>query len=285
MPCRFSQSKTQQCGGAMCGNNMRRQAPRRLQELLLHLLPLLLVVLLAVAPASARDMLAPGFVYLRDVDSSITQDIRYATHNNFTGHPLPGYSAPECVLRREAAEALKRVQADLARQNLGLKVYDCYRPIRASGAMTAWAHDGNDDAATRRFYPALHKRSLLTLGFIAARSRHSTGTAIDLTLVRLPVARAPRFDPTARYGPCTGPADQRAPDNSVDMGTSFDCFDTRSYGANTSIAPEQRQWRLVLQSAMRRHGFANYFREWWHYSFYGAPEPRAYDFSITPRGR
>ena len=153
-------------------------------------------------------MLAPGFVYLRDVDSSITQDIRYATHDNFTGHPLPGYGAPECVLRREAAEALKQVQADLARQNLGLKVYDCYRPIRASRAMTAWAHDGNDDAATRRFYPALHKRSLFALGFIAARSRHSTGTAIDLTLVRLPVARAPRFDPTARYGPCTGPADQ-----------------------------------------------------------------------------
>ena len=80
--------------------------------------------------------------------------------DNFTGHPLPGYSAPECVLRREAAEALKQVQADLARQNLGLKVYDCYRPIRASLAMTAWAHDGSDDAATRRFYPALHKRSL-----------------------------------------------------------------------------------------------------------------------------
>ena len=246
---------------------------------------LLLIVLLAVAPASARDMLAPGFVYLRDVDSSIVQDIRYATHNNFTGHPLPGYGAPECVLRREAAEALKQVQADLALQNLGLKVYDCYRPIRASHAMIAWAHDGSDDAVTRRFYPAQHKRSLFTLGFIAARSRHSTGTAIDLTLVRLPVARAPRFDPTARYGPCTGPADQRAPDNSVDMGTSFDCFDTRSYGANTSIAPEQRQWRIVLQSAMRRHGFANYFREWWHYSFYGAPEPRPYDFSVAPRGR
>ena len=98
-------------------------------------------------------MLAPGFVYLRDVDSSITQDIRYATHDNFTGHPLPGYSAPECVLRREAAEALKQVQADLARQNLGLKVYDCYRPIRASHAMTAWAHDGNDDAATQAFLP------------------------------------------------------------------------------------------------------------------------------------
>jgi D-alanyl-D-alanine dipeptidase len=244
-----------------------------------------LAVLLAAAPAGARDMLAPGFVYLRDVDSSIVQDIRYATHDNFTGHPLPGYGASECVLRREAAEALKLVQADLARQNLSLKVYDCYRPMRASRAMVAWAHDGNDDAATRRFYPALHKRSLFSLGFIAARSRHSTGTAVDLTLVRQPTLSAARFDPTRHYGPCTGPASARAPDNGIDMGTSFDCFDTRSYGANTAIAPEQRQWRLLLQSAMRRHGFANYFREWWHYSFYGAPEPRSYDFSIIPRGR
>ena len=264
---------------------MRRQALRWPQELLLRLLPLLLTVFLVDAPASARDMLAPGFVYLRDLDSSIVQDIRYATNDNFTGHPLPGYGAPECVLRREAAEALKQVQADLARQSLSLKVYDCYRPIRASHAMISWAHDGNDDAATRRFYPTLNKRSLFALGFIASRSRHSTGTAIDLTLVRLPVAPTLRFDPSARYGPCTGPADRRAPDNSVDMGTGFDCFDNRSYGANTSISPEQRQWRLVLQSAMRRHGFANYFREWWHYSFYGAPEPRAYDFSIAPRGR
>jgi zinc D-Ala-D-Ala dipeptidase len=269
----------------MCGNDMTRQAPGWPQELLLRLLPLLLTILFAVAPAAARDMLAPGFVYLRDVDSSILQDIRYATHDNFTGHPLPGYRAPECVLRREAAEALKQVQADLAAQNLSLKVYDCYRPTRASHAMALWAHDEYDDAATRRFYPAFHKRSLFALGFIAARSRHSTGTAVDLTLVRLPAAPTPRFDPTRRYGPCTGPVDQRAPDNSVDMGTSFDCFDPKSYAANMSITPQQRQWRLVLQSAMRRHGFANYFREWWHYSFYGAREPRPYDFSLAPRVR
>ena len=55
---------------------------------------LLLIVLLAVAPAVARDMLAPGFVYLRDVDSSITQDIRYATHDNFTGDPFPATARP-----------------------------------------------------------------------------------------------------------------------------------------------------------------------------------------------
>jgi zinc D-Ala-D-Ala dipeptidase len=230
-------------------------------------------------------MLPPGFVYLRDVDPSIAQDIRYATPDNFTGHPLPGYGAGECILRREAAVALKRVQEELAREKLSLKVYDCYRPIRTVRAMAAWAHDGNDDPGTRRFYPALLKRNLFALGYISAQSRHSTGTAVDLTLIRLPEAPAARFDPAARYGPCTGPAGRRAPDNSLDMGTGFDCFDLRSYGNSSAVSPEQRRWRGVLHDTMRRHGFASYFREWWHFSFYGAPEPRAYDFEIKPRGR
>jgi len=249
-----------------------------------RLLPTLIITLFLAVPAHARDMLPPGFVYLRDVDPSIAQDIRYATADNFTGHPLPGYNAGECILRREAATALKRVQSELAHENLSLKVYDCYRPTRAVRAMEAWAHDGYDDPATRRFYPVHPKRNLFALGFIAAQSRHSTGTAIDLTLIRLPEKPAARFDPAARYGSCTGPAERRAPDSSIDMGTGFDCFDLHSYRDTSAISPEQRRWRGVLNAAMHRHGFANYFREWWHFSFYGAPEPRAYDFAIV-RGR
>jgi len=247
-------------------------------------IPLLALILLATA-AQARDMLPPGFVYLRDIDPTIAQDMRYATADNFTGRPLPGYNAAECVLRREAAAALRNVQADLAKENLGLKVYDCYRPTRAVRAMAEWAHDGNDSELTRRFYPSLHKRNLFALGYIAAQSRHSTGTTVDLTLIRLPPAPAPRFDPEVRYGPCTGPAARRAPDSSIDMGTAFDCFDVKSYLASSAIAPEQRRWRNALNTTMRRHGFANYFREWWHYSYSGAAEPRAYDFAIGPRGR
>jgi len=243
------------------------------------------ILLLAASPALAREMLPPGFVYLRDVDPSIAQDIRYATAYNFTGHPLPGYGAAECILRREAADALKRVQVDLAHENLSLKVYDCYRPTRAVRAMEEWAHDGDANEITKRFYPSLRKRNLFALGYIAAQSKHSTGTTVDLTLIRLPVTQAPRFDPAAQYGPCTGPASRRAPDNSVDMGTDFDCFDTKSYTASSAIAPGQQHWRGTLRAAMRRHGFANYFREWWHYSFAGAAEPRAYDFAVSPRGR
>ena len=69
------------------------------------------------APALRRATEMPDdFVYLRDIDPTIHQDMRYAGANNFTGKHVPGYEAPECVLVRQAAEALKAVQADLRGQ-------------------------------------------------------------------------------------------------------------------------------------------------------------------------
>ncbi len=231
-------------------------------------------------PAAALAAgLPPGFVYLRDVAPGIAQDMRYAGANNFTGRPLPGYDAAECVLRRAAAEALARVAADLAKQQLGLKVYDCYRPTRAVAAFARWATRA-DDGTTKRFYPKLDKRRLFADGYIASHSAHSEGIAVDLTLVPLPAPPAAAFDPHAAYGPCTGPADQRTPDTSLDMGTGFDCFDDRAHTASGAITPEQARLRALLVAAMRKRGFRNYFREWWHFSF-GRRE--AYDFPIRAR--
>ena len=224
-----------------------------------------------------------GFVYLHDVDPSILQDMRYASEHNFTGHAVSGYDAPECVLVSQAAEALKAVQAELREKQLALKVYDCYRPARAVRAMAAWAHDGRSGEATRRFFPKLQKSSLFALGYISPRSQHSTGVAVDLTLIAAPAPVAP-FDAAATYGPCTGPAAQRSPDNSIDMGTGYDCFDPKSHTASGEIGPEQRQWRRKLVAAMAAQGFHNYFREWWHFS-YGRLGLAAggYDFPIRAR--
>jgi zinc D-Ala-D-Ala dipeptidase len=238
-----------------------------------------LVLLLALLPAAAlAGGLPPGFVYLRDVAPGIAQDMRYAGANNFTGAKVPGYDAPECVLRREAAEALTRVEADLAKQQLGLKVYDCYRPTRAVAAFARWAKSA-DDGATKRFHPKLDKLRLFSLGYIASHSAHSTGIAVDLTLVPLPTPPAAAFDAAASYGPCTGPAAARAPDTSLDMGTGFDCFDGKSHTASAGLTTEQARLRALLIAAMRQRGFRNYFREWWHFSF-GARPALAYDFPI-----
>jgi D-alanyl-D-alanine dipeptidase len=241
----------------------------------------LLLLLGPAIPAAAQTPLPAGFVYLREIDPSIAQDMRYATPDNFTGRPLPGYGAGECVLRRGVAQALKRVQADLARQQLSLKTYDCYRPIRAVQAMARWSQQADGAPPTKRFFPELEKRTLFAYGYIAAQSAHSTGNAVDLTLIRLPTARAAPYDPQRAYGPCTGPAAQRAPDTGIDMGTGFDCFDERSHTSSGAISADEKRWRELLVAAMRKRGFHNYFREWWHFT-YGARGP-AYDVPIGPR--
>jgi zinc D-Ala-D-Ala dipeptidase len=240
------------------------------------------LLLLLPIPAAGAQKLPPGFVYLRDVAPGIAQEMRYPTADNFTGRPLPGYLAPECVLRRDVAEALARVARDLASQHLGLKTYDCYRPTRAVRAFWRWSQDPKR-AGNKRFYPHVAKNELFARGYIAARSRHSAGTAVDLTLIALPPRQAPPYDPNARYGPCSGPAQTRAPDNSIDTGTGFDCLDVKSYTLSRAVTPEQHRWRMTLKAAMAARGFRNYFREWWHYE-YGRPRGY-YDFPITARDK
>lgn len=252
-----------------------------MRRTLLVLLAFMLVPWAARAQGTLQVRLPDGFVYLRHVDPSIAQDMRYATANNFTGRALPGYATGECILRRPAAEALKRVQADLSRQALSLKVYDCYRPTRAVTAMARWAHDPNATPDTSRFYPRLQKNRLFALGYIASHSAHSRGVAVDLTVVPKGSQRPP-YDAQAHYSACTSAA--RAPDNSLDMGTGFDCFDTASYTQDGSITPRQRANRDILLNAMRRQGFSNYKREWWHFSYPAADSGKAYDFVIEAPG-
>jgi len=240
-----------------------------------------IALVLMASGAQAQSRLPPDFVYLRDVDPSISQDMRYASANNFTGHALPGYGAPECVLRRDAALALKRVQENLKPSGLSLKVYDCYRPQRAVNAMAKWAGE-HEDGSTKRFYPALEKRTLFAEGWIAFRSRHSAGIAVDLTVVPAG-SSAPAFEPGARYGNCDAAWRERAPDNSIDMGTGFDCFSARSYTHSSAISGAERANRDRLLAAMTKQGFHNYFREWWHFEYRRGSEPVAYDVPIEPR--
>jgi zinc D-Ala-D-Ala dipeptidase len=228
--------------------------------------------------------LPAGFVYLRDVDPSIIQDIRYAGANNFVGRPLAGYDAAECVVTRDVAIRLKAIQRELAAQNLSLKMFDCYRPARAVADMWAWAHDGKDSAADKRFSPAFSKKDLFRLGYIATHSAHSTGAALDLTLVDLAADNSAAFESHKTYADCTAPAEARAPEGSVDMGTGYDCTDVKAHTRAASITPAQRRWRDRLIAAMARQGFVNYFREWWHFSLPGGSHV-AYDFPIRARTR
>jgi D-alanyl-D-alanine dipeptidase len=226
---------------------------------------------------------ADALVHLRTIDASILQDIRYAGPNNFTGRPVPGYAAPECLLLRDVAEALSRVQKGLRQRKLSLKVYDCYRPRRAVRAFRAWVQDPEADPLLKRFHPNLDKGQLIGLGYIASVSRHSRGDTVDLTLVALPAGRVPAFKRDAAYGPCSGPPEARAPDNSVDMGTSFDCFDPLSHTQAAELAPEQTRWRRMLIDAMAQQGFHNYHKEWWHFTYMPQRSGRSFDVPVARR--
>lgn len=244
-------------------------------------LVLLFIAAIAATPCDAEGM-TEGFVYLRDVDPTIQQDMRYAGAHNFTGHAVPGYEAPECVLVSQAAEALKAVQAEVKAKQLSLKVYDCYRPARAVKAFVDWSKLPDDAKAKATYYPALPKSALFP-DYIALVSGHSRGATMDLTVVLLDAPAAPA-PPSRGAMACTAPERQRAPDTSLDMGTAFDCFDVKANTEVPGLAPEQRANREMLVEVMRRHGFKNYDKEWWHYTLENEPFPSTiFDFPIEPR--
>ncbi|HIL56840.1 MAG TPA: D-alanyl-D-alanine dipeptidase [Rhodothermales bacterium] len=239
---------------------------------------------LAEAPAepdtTERPPLPDQFVRLSEYAPGIAQEMRYTTAYNFVGEPIDGYLAPECILTERAAEALAAVAADLAPEGLGLKVYDCYRPQQAVDHFARWAR-GSDASMKTAFYPDEARGALFRRGYIASRSGHSRGSTVDLTLVRLPAADAvlTSFPSPDRLARCDAPRGERLDERDLDMGTAYDCLDPQSATARASGAVARNRQRL--KSAMEAHGFRNYSKEWWHFTFWHEPFPGTYrDFPV-----
>lgn len=242
----------------------------------------LLAVLLALAaPAPAER--PKGFVELDQVDPTILQDMRYAARYNFIGRRIDGYRDPACILHRRAARALERAQAELRPRGYSLKVYDCYRPQRAVDQFARWAANPADDKMKREFYPHVDKSQLFDRGYIARRSGHSRGSTVDLTLVRLPPKPQPRWT-RRRFGlvRCYAPRARRYPDNSVNMGTAYDCFDPRAHTLDPRITGRPRRNRLLLKRTLGGAGFEDYANEWWHFTLANERYPATYfDFPVA----
>lgn len=192
---------------------------------------------LPIATNAAAETL---LVDVRSLDTSIVVNLRYPTFHNFTGAPIAGYYANRAFLRREAAAALARVQADARAAGLGLEIFDAYRPVTATLAMVEWC---------RR----VGREDLLRDGYIASRSRHNLGLAIDLTLV------------------------DRRTGAELEMGTPFDTFSSAAHTANATGVAARNRARLT--QLMDAHGFTNYDQEWWHYSF-DVPNPLRFDMPV-----
>jgi D-alanyl-D-alanine dipeptidase len=199
-----------------------------------------------------------AFVFVDEVVPGIRWDAKYATWDNFTGKPVDGYLANRIVGTRALCAALEQVREEAASLGFGLLLWDGYRPQRAVDCFLRWAKQPEDGRTKRRHYPNLHRAEMFERGYVAAKSGHSRGSTVDLTLYHL----------------STG---ELAP-----MGGDFDLMDPLSHHGAEGIAHSEARCRHVLRTIMEGCGFTAYEYEWWHYTLKSEPYPDTYfDFPIA----
>lgn len=215
------------------------------------------VGILLFAPAAVS--VPPGFVDIEDVIPGVEVELRYFGDDNFVGQRIEGYESGRCYITAEAAEALKEVQQELRAFGLGLKIFDAYRPQRAVDHFVRWASDLADTKMKEKYYPDVAKKDLFKDGYIAAKSGHSRGSTVDLTIVSLDAGNT----------------------EELDMGTGWDFFGPKSWPGSQVVSAEQRAHRMLLQQLMTKHGFKPLAEEWWHFTLIEEPFPDNYfDFVI-----
>ncbi len=223
-----------------------------------------------------------SLVLLKDIAPTIVQEIRYAGSHNFIGRPIAGYQAAQCILTNQAAHALAKVQEELSKSRLSLKVYDCYRPQMSVDDFMAWSQQSQHQEMKMEFYPRVHKKDFFKLGYVDEKSGHSRASTVDLTIIALPVLAQVAYQPSQPLLSCLSPASERFQDNSIDFGTGYDCMDTLSHHDSQQIGVIATYNRHMLRKLMDKHGFKSYQKEWWHYTLKNEPFPYTYfNFPIT----
>lgn len=222
-----------------------------------------------------------NIVSLTEIDSSIIVEARYNTTHNFVGKIIDGYKANKCFLTKTAAKKLSLVQKDLLKKSLSLKVYDCYRPQKAVNHFMRWGKDLDDRLTEKEFYQHEKKSELFDRGYISKRSGHSRASTVDLTIVKLPILAQEEYIAHKNLRDCILPHSIRFKDNSINMGTGYDCFSELSHTKNPAIIGEIRKNRSLLLKFMKKHGFKNYSKEWWHFTLKEESYPDTYfDFDV-----
>lgn len=193
-----------------------------------------------------------GFVEIQKEIPSVILEIRYFGTHNFIGKQIEGYHSPIAILSKEALVHLKKAQNELNEINLGLKIFDAYRPQRAVDHFVRWAKDKNDTLMKTEFYPDIAKKDLFKLEYIAEKSGHTRGSTVDVTLIELKSGKE------------------------IDMGSPYDFFGIISRPFDNTVSDKQRKNRLLLRKVMLENGFKPYQSEWWHFTFKKEPYPDTY---------
>jgi D-alanyl-D-alanine dipeptidase len=198
-----------------------------------------------------------GFVFLDEVLDGVRWDAKYATWDNFTGTPVDGYEVNRIVGSRALADALLDAQTQAAALGFGLLLWDGYRPQRAVNRFVEWSAQPDDGRTKQRFYPKIDRAAMFRHGYVARRSGHSRGSAVDLTIYRLDTGEL------------------------ASMGGGHDLMDERSHHGARGVSGIDAQNRRTLCSIMEHSGFERYDCEWWHYALRDEPYPDTYfDFPI-----
>jgi D-alanyl-D-alanine dipeptidase len=200
------------------------------------------------------------FAFVDEVVSGIRWDAKYATWDNFTGKPVDGYLANRIVGTRALCAALAQAQEAAAADGCGLLLWDGYRPQRAVDCFLRWAEqpESPEDGRTKiRHYPNISRAEMFERGYVAAKSGHSRGSAVDLTLFHLTTGEL------------------------MPMGGDHDLMDAVSHHGADGMTHDEASNRRRLCSIMERSGFRAFDREWWHYTLTDEPYPDTYfDFPI-----
>ena len=190
------------------------------------------------------------FVPIYTVIDDAVYDIRYYSPNNFTGNKINGYKAPVAYMTKEGAMALAIAASDLRNQGYRLLIWDSYRPQKAVDNFVEWINNSKNEG-DRTFYPGLKKSDLLEGQYIMAKSGHTRGSTVDLTIIKK--------------------------DGSfVDMGGTFDLFSEISHPDYKKLTREQKKNRKILHDAMIKAGFKGIDSEWWHFTLKNEPYPDTY---------
>ncbi len=206
-----------------------------------------------VEPISDRS----DFVEVTEVIPGAILEIRYYSTYNFVGARIDGYERPLALMTKRAADSLKVVADELLAQGYRIKIWDAYRPQRAVDHFIRWAEDLSDTTMKAVFYPMVDKSELFERQYIMARSGHSRGSTVDLTLLNTQTGKE------------------------LEMGSPFDWFGEESHPDFEGITAEEKANRLILREAMLRHGFKPLESEWWHFTLADEPYPDTYfDFPI-----
>jgi zinc D-Ala-D-Ala dipeptidase len=198
------------------------------------------------------------FAFVDELVPGIRWDAKYATWDNFTGKPVDGYLVNRIAGTRALCAALEKVREKAASLGFGLLLWDGYRPQRAVDCFLRWSQQPEDGRTKSRHYPNISRAGMFEKGYVAARSGHSRGSTVDLTLHHL----------------ATGEL--------AAMGGGHDLMDPLSHHGAEGITQAAAENRRRLRSLMDACGFSSYACEWWHYTLRDEPYPDTYfDFPVA----